>query len=92
VLRNQVFVLDHMYVSLLNTIGWIVRVVITVALLMTSTHCSSCSSSSQCRPCDQFGLAPAVERQVEEQFAQHNRLAEHLFATATSAAAPKRYG
>jgi len=32
---------------------------------------------------------PGVERQVEEQFAQHNRLAEHLFATATSAAAAK---
>ena len=26
VLRNQVFVLDHMYLSLLDTIGWIVRV------------------------------------------------------------------
>ena len=26
VLRNQVFVLDHMYMSLLETIGWIVRV------------------------------------------------------------------
>jgi ATP-binding cassette subfamily B protein len=32
---------------------------------------------------------PGVERQVEERFAQHNRLAEHLFATATSAAAAK---
>ena len=27
--------LDHMYVSLLNTIGWIVRIVITVTLPMT---------------------------------------------------------
>ena len=32
---------------------------------------------------------PGVERQVEERFAQHNRLAEHMFATATSAAAAK---
>jgi ATP-binding cassette, subfamily B, bacterial len=32
---------------------------------------------------------PGVERQVEERFAQHNRLAEHLFFTATSAAAAK---
>src|SRR5207344_264855 len=33
VLRNQVFVLDHMYASVLNTIGWIVRLIITIALL-----------------------------------------------------------
>ena len=33
VLRNQVFVLDHMYMSLLETIGWIVRVIITIVLL-----------------------------------------------------------
>ena len=33
VLRNQVFVLDHMYMSLLGTIGWLVRLAITLVLL-----------------------------------------------------------
>jgi len=30
VLRNQVFVLDHMYMSLFTTAGWILRLVLTV--------------------------------------------------------------
>src|SRR5207302_5514059 len=34
-LRNQVFVLDHMYMSLLSTCGWILRLGVTVALLMS---------------------------------------------------------
>src|SRR5258708_10797030 len=33
VLRNQIFVLDHMYMSLFSTCGWILRLAITVALL-----------------------------------------------------------
>src|SRR5262245_57148712 len=35
VLRNQVFVLDHMYMSLFSTCGWILRLAITIALLMS---------------------------------------------------------
>src|SRR5436190_11652046 len=34
-LRNQVFVLDHMYMSLFTTLGWILRLVVTIALLMS---------------------------------------------------------
>src|SRR5262249_48156851 len=34
VLRNQVFVLDHMYMSLFTTCGWLLRLAITVALLV----------------------------------------------------------
>jgi len=34
-LRNQVFVLDHMYMSLFSTCGWILRLGVTVALLMS---------------------------------------------------------
>ena len=33
VLRTQIFVLDHMYASVLNTLGWLVRLTITLALL-----------------------------------------------------------
>ncbi|HZL74634.1 MAG TPA: ABC transporter ATP-binding protein, partial [Propionibacteriaceae bacterium] len=89
VLRNQVFVLDHMYVSLLDTIGWIVRLTVTIALLM-SIHPGLVLLVVFALP-TVFSSAwrPGVERQVEERFAQHNRLAEHLFVTATSAAAGK---
>src|SRR5437773_113806 len=34
-LRNQVFVLDHMYMSLFTTGGWILRLGVTVALLVS---------------------------------------------------------
>src|SRR5439155_1745787 len=32
-LRNQVFVLDHMYMSLFSTCGWILRLGVTIVLL-----------------------------------------------------------
>ncbi len=89
VLRNQVFVLDHMYVSLLDTIGWIVRLTITIALL-TSIHPGLALLVVFALPTVvSSAWRPGIERQVEERFAQHNRLAEHLFLTATSAAAAK---
>src|SRR5262245_27760617 len=34
-LRNQVFVLDHMYMSLFSTCGWILRLAVTVGLLVS---------------------------------------------------------
>src|SRR5881392_1338340 len=34
-LRNQVFVLDHMYMSLFATCGWLLRLGVTIALLMS---------------------------------------------------------
>src|SRR2546428_1810515 len=35
VLRNQVFVLDHMYMSLFSTAGWFLRLGVTLVLLMS---------------------------------------------------------
>src|SRR5262245_42012924 len=35
VLRDQVFVLDHMYMSLFSTCGWILRLIVTIILLMS---------------------------------------------------------
>ena len=35
VLRNQVFVLDHMYMSVFTTSGWLLRLGVTIALLMS---------------------------------------------------------
>src|SRR5262249_11434827 len=34
-LRNQVFVLDHMYMSVFSTLGWILRLGVTMSLLMS---------------------------------------------------------
>jgi ATP-binding cassette subfamily B protein len=85
VLRNQVFVLDHMYLSLFTTSGWLLRLAVTVALLM-SVHPALVLFAV-------FGLPtvitsawrPAVERRAQEQGAQARRLAAHLFALATTA-------
>jgi ATP-binding cassette, subfamily B, bacterial len=89
VLRNQVFVLDHMYRSVLDTIGWTVRVVITIMLLISIDPLLVLLVLFALPTVVSSAWRPGVERQVEERFAQHNRLAEHLFATATSAAAAK---
>jgi ATP-binding cassette subfamily B protein len=37
VLRNQIFVLDHMYMSVFSTMGWILRLGVTV-ILLASIH------------------------------------------------------
>src|SRR5881409_2428218 len=34
-LRNQVFVLDHMYMSVFSTCGWILRLAVTIVLLVS---------------------------------------------------------
>jgi ATP-binding cassette, subfamily B, bacterial len=89
VLRNQVFVLDHMYMSLLETIGWIVRVIITIVLLTSIDPVLVLLAVFAVPTVLSAAWRPAVERRVEERFAQHNRLAEHMFDTATSATAAK---
>jgi ATP-binding cassette, subfamily B, bacterial len=89
ILRNQVFVLDHMYLSALNTLGWIVRVAITVVLL-ASIHPLLVLLVVFAVPTVISSLwRPTVERRVEERTAQYSRLAEHLFSTTTSPAAGK---
>src|SRR5207253_1815973 len=35
VLRTQIFVLDHMYMSVFSTAGWILRLAVTIALLVS---------------------------------------------------------
>ncbi len=89
VLRNQVFVLDHMYMSVLNTIGWIVRVTLTIVLLSSISPLLVLLVVFAIPTAVSSAWRPAVERKVEERYAQHSRLAEHFFITATSAAAGK---
>ena len=84
-LRDQVFVLDHMYMSLFSTCGWILRLAVTVALLM-SVHPALALLALFALPTVLASTwRPGVERVVEERVASANRLARHLFTIATSA-------
>jgi ATP-binding cassette subfamily B protein len=85
VLRNQVFVLDHMYMSLFSTCGWILRLGVTIALLV-SIHPALALLAVFALPTVLTSTwRPGVERTAEERGAQADRLAKHLFATATTA-------
>ncbi len=84
-LRNQVFVLDHMYMSLFSTCGWILRLAVTVGLLM-SIHPALVLLAVFALPTVLTSTwRPAVERAAQERGAPFSRLARHLFTTATTA-------
>jgi ATP-binding cassette subfamily B protein len=88
-LRNQVFVLDHMYMSLFSTCGWILRLGVTIALL-ASIHVGLVLLAVFALPTVLTSTwRPAVERKAQEQSQQSNRLARHLFTLATTAAPGK---
>ena len=84
-LRNQVFVLDHMYMSLFSTLGWILRLAVTMALL-ASIHPALLLLALFAVPTVMTSTwRPTVERAAQERGAQANRLAQHLFTLATTA-------
>src|SRR2546422_7665323 len=84
-LRHQIFVLDHMYMSVFSTCGWILRLGVTVGLLM-SIHPALVALAVFALPTVLTSTwRPGVERTAEEKGAQANRLAQHLFMTATTA-------
>lgn len=84
-LRDQVFVLDHMYMSLFSTCGWLLRLGVTVALL-ASIHPALILLAVFALPTVITSTwRPAIERTAQERGAQANRLARHLFTTATTA-------
>src|SRR5438093_11591728 len=88
-LRNQVFVLDHMYMSVFASVGWILRLGVTIGLLM-SIHPALALLAVFAGPTVLTSTwRPAVERIAQERGAQSGRLARHLFTTATTAAPGK---
>jgi len=88
-LRDQVFVLDHMYMSVFATCGWILRLGVTIALLV-SIHPALALLAVFALPTVLTSTwRPGVERVVEERVASMNRLARHLFTVATTAAPGK---
>jgi len=88
-LRNQVFVLDHMYMSLFSTLGWILRLGVTMALLL-AIHPALILLAVFALPTVLTSTwRPEVERSAQERGAQTGRLARHLFNVATSASPGK---
>src|SRR5947199_9743959 len=84
-LRNQVFVLDHMYMSVFSTLGWILRLGVTMALL-ASIHPALVLLAAFALPAVLASTwRPAIERRARERGAQSSRLARHLFTLAATA-------
>jgi ATP-binding cassette, subfamily B, bacterial len=84
-LRDQVFVLDHMYMSLFSTCGWILRLGITIALLASIHPVLILLAVFAIPTVITSTWRPGVERVIQERVAQDNRLARHLFTVATTA-------
>ncbi len=88
-LRNQVFVLDHMYMSVFATLGWILRLGVTLALL-ASIHPALILLAVFAVPTVLTSTwRPVVERSAQERGGQASRLARHLFTMATTASPGK---
>src|SRR4051794_37348070 len=85
VLRDQVFVLDHMYMSLFSTCGWILRLAVTLVLLASISPVLILLAVFALPTVLTSAWRPAVERVAQERAAPANRLARHLFTTATTA-------
>ncbi len=84
-LRHQVFVLDHMYMSVFSTAGWILRLGVTIALL-ASIHPALVLLALFAVPTVLTSTwRPAIERVAQERGAQSARLGRHLFTLATTA-------
>src|SRR5215467_13341148 len=88
-LRDQVFVLDHMYMSVFTLLAWILRLGVTIALLM-SVHPSLILLAVFALPTAVTATwRPGIERVAQEKAAPFNRLARHLFVLATTSAPGK---
>ena len=86
ILRRHTFGLDHLFMSLFSTLGWVARLVIVEVLLMTQV-------SPVLGLLIVFALPvvvvatwrPGVERAVRERVAPHERRMRHLFVLGTTA-------
>jgi ATP-binding cassette subfamily B protein len=84
-LRNQVFVLDHMYMSLFSTCGWILRLGVTIALLVSIHPLLALLAVFAIPIMFTSAWRPGVEQAVTERVAPTQRLTRHLFDLMTSA-------
>ena len=84
-LRDQVFVLDHMYMSLFSTCGWILRLGVTLVLLISIHPALALLAFFALPTVFTSTWRPGVERAAEEAVRAEHRLARHLFVIATTA-------
>jgi ATP-binding cassette, subfamily B, bacterial len=89
VLREQIFTLDHMYMSVFSTAGWLVRLAITVVLLATVNPILILLVVFALPTVAATSWRPVVERTAQERGAQSDRLARHLFGLTTNASPGK---
>jgi ATP-binding cassette, subfamily B, bacterial len=89
VLREQIFTLDHMYMSVFSTAGWILRLAVTVALLATVSPVLILLVVFAIPTVAATSWRPVVERTAQERGAQADRLARHLFTLSTTASSGK---
>ncbi|MEO6510313.1 MAG: ABC transporter ATP-binding protein, partial [Nocardioides sp.] len=69
VVRDQIYVLDHLYMSVFSTCGWILRLGVTIGLLV-SIHWSLALLVLAALPTvAASGWRPGVERRVQEEVA-----------------------
>ncbi len=88
-LRNQVFVLDHMYMSLFTTLAWLMRLAFTFALLAWVSPVLLLLAVFAVPSALAAFWRPDVENKTWERGAQDQRLSLHLFDLATTAAPGK---
>jgi ATP-binding cassette subfamily B protein len=81
--------LDHMYMSLFSTCGWILRLGVTIALLVSIHPALALLALFALPPVYTSTWRPAVERAAYERGAEAGRLARHLFDVATTASPGK---
>jgi ATP-binding cassette, subfamily B, bacterial len=89
VLREETYTLDHMYMSVFSTIGWLLRLAITVVLLGTVNPVLVLLVLFGIPTVAATSWRPAVERAAQERGAQSTRLAAHLYALSTTASPGK---
>jgi ATP-binding cassette subfamily B protein len=90
VLRRHTFGLDHLFMSLFSTLGWVLRLGIVVTLLATRVHPALALLLVFALPTVFTATwRPGVERAVQDRAAPDARLARHLFVLGTTAAPGK---
>jgi ATP-binding cassette subfamily B protein len=88
-LRNQVFVLDHMYMSLFTTLAWLLRLAFTFALLAWVNPALLLLAVFAVPSAVAAFWRPDVENKAYVRGAPDQRLSLHLFDLATTAAPGK---
>src|SRR5215475_6165618 len=89
VLREQIYTLDHMYMSVFSTAGWILRLAVTIGLLASVNPVLITLVLFAIPTVAATSWRPVVERTAQEQGAQADRLARHLFSLSTNASPGK---